>query len=219
MASKLSVKERRVVALTEGWLQGEHTYQFGGGKNTQNDNPRYTQNQILASTIPENWERFQAYRNRRLYDEEFARGATHSPDLLRRTGQAVLKCAAASREAYIWAKISEGQDFNEANENSWKALDTYKDRLSKGTMRLPNAVLLGPAYPPEKAIAAYSDKPNAYRLPLVTFIAMTGLAMTAVIEQTTHSGRNIAFPQPGLPSGEIESWEFNQNYLRQITKA
>lgn len=206
MARQLDVKERKVIGLTEKWLHGEHEYQFNKNRITHNANPITSRHDILMTEIPNKWHRFQHFRSIRVHDQEFDPKAAQDPKLLMQVGQNILKCAAAARGAFVWAEVDANNlSVEEASQKSWDTLEEFKDRLLNQRYSLPSPSLLRPGMTPESAIKDYSRNPYAYGKPTPTFVGMTALAITAVLEQSPKD--TIVLPEPGVTSGELKRWD------------
>lgn len=112
-------------------------------------------------------------------------------------------CAAAARAAYVWSGVVQGVDFLEASERSLQGVKSYTAGILKETLLLPEYDLLGGSV--EGAIKLYNKDTLAYANPNKTFIALTGLAISGVLEYQPDVAR-VVLPEPGHPSGELLRW-------------
>lgn len=197
------VQQEAVNSVTQ-WLKGEHDYQFRKNQLTHSGHPQNSRMHILTFEIPNKWERFQFFRDLALVDKKADPKKQLSDKLLMQVGQNVLKCAAAARGAFVWAGVSSGKSFKQANDMSWEGLDTFTTRLRTGSVKLPYMQLLGATA--EDATKLYLRDEHAYGKPSATFMAMTGLAIRGLLEYQ-NDGPVLVLPRPGVPSGELEVWD------------
>ncbi len=209
MASKnsklLPITQQAVSSISE-WLRSEHEYQFAENGSTPADDPTNSRARILMFEVPDRWEQFQDFRNQALLNKNAFPEAPIADQILLRIGQNLLKCAAAAQTAYVCSGVVQELSIPEALENSFKGLEAYTTGISDGRLRIPPSYLLGATA--EEAIKTYNSDTLAYANPGKTFIALTGLAIAGIVEFQERSGKTgIILPEPGLPSGELITWQ------------
>ena len=193
----------QVVNSVSEWLRAEHDYQFEKNSNTLQRNPIRSRANILTYEIPNKWAKYQKFRDLALVDKKRYPNQRLDEKLLMQIGQNLLKCAAAARAAYVWSGVVQGVDFLEASEKSLQGVESYSAGILRDGLILPKVELLGGSV--EEAIKTYNIDPLAYANPNKTLIALTGLAISGVLEYQSDVSR-VILPEPGHPSGELQRW-------------
>jgi hypothetical protein len=165
-----------IASRVEGWLHGEHQYQFGKFDAMYGDELILRRDFIANSEIPNKWNRNIVLR---------------SGGAVQLATQQLLKVCAATRAVVVYDACIAGGDRNNASDGTFNDLHQYFAGLTE--KNLPEKGTLRQAFD-----IAFPDTESAARFRRAGLLAVVGVSELESVVGV------IELPRPGLPSGQLE---------------